>query len=44
MVGYTGSAWGAIELKVLETYPGSRNAGTVAISELKVKASNSDGL
>lgn len=44
MVGYTGSAWGAIELKVLETYPGSRSAGTLAISELKVKASNSDGL
>lgn len=44
MVGYTGSAWGAIELKVLETYPGSRNKGTLAVSELKVQATNSDGL
>ena len=44
IVGYTGSAWGDIELKIVEVYPGSRNAGTLAISELKVKATNSDGL
>lgn len=44
ITGYTGSAWGDIELKVLEVYPGSRHADTVAISELKVKATNSDGL
>ncbi len=44
ITGYTGSAWGDIELKVLETYPGSRSKDTVAISELKVKATNSDGL
>ncbi len=44
ITGYTGSAWGDIELKVLETYPGTRSKDTVAISELKVKATNSDGL
>ena len=44
VVGYTGSAWGYIELKILEVYPGTKSKDTVAISELKVKATNSDGL
>ncbi|MCP4806736.1 MAG: discoidin domain-containing protein, partial [Proteobacteria bacterium] len=44
VVGYTGSAWGDIQLEVLETYPGSKHAGRIAISELNVKATNYDGI
>ena len=42
-VGYTGSGWGTIELKVLETYPGSKNE-QLAIAELDLRATAYEGL
>ncbi len=44
IVGYTGSAWGDIQLEVLEVYPGTKHAGEIAIAELNVKATNYDGI
>ena len=44
VVGYTGSAWGTIEVKVLETYPGAKNAGKLGITELKAKATAYEGI
>lgn len=44
MNGYSGSAWGEIEVKILETYPGAKMAGSVAISELTAKATTYEGL
>jgi len=43
LIGYTGSTWGAVEVKVVETYPGSKASG-VAISEVQLKATNYEGL
>ena len=42
VVGYTGSAWGQVKIKVLESYPGSAS-DSIAISEIKLKATNYDG-
>jgi len=44
VVGYTGSAWGTIEVKVLETYPGAKNPGKIGITELKAKATAYEGI
>lgn len=41
VMGYTGSAWGDIQLKILEVYPGSNPQ--VAISELDLKATAYEG-
>jgi len=43
ITGYTGSAWDQIEVKILEIYPGAAEGAHLAISELKVKATNYDG-
>lgn len=37
IVGYTGSAWGDIQVKVVDTYPGDAGKG-VAIAEVKLNA------
>ena len=42
--GYTGSAWGEVEIKVLEVYPGSSEDAEVAVSEVIVGGTNFDGL
>lgn len=42
IIGYTGSAWGTVEIKVKDTYPGSKP--NVAIAEVALKATNYDGL
>ena len=42
ITGYNGSAWGAIQVEVLEVYPGSREAA-VAVSEVVLRATNFDG-
>ncbi len=42
-VGYTGT-WHDVEMKVTETYPGTKSAGTLGIAELKGMASSADGL
>jgi hypothetical protein len=44
MTGYTGGAWGDIELKFLDYYPGARNPGKVALSELDLKATAYEGI
>ncbi|MEC7242087.1 MAG: hypothetical protein VXW32_12710 [Myxococcota bacterium] len=44
VTGYTGSAWGSIEIQVLEVYPGSSEGAELAISELTVRGTNFDGL
>lgn len=43
LTGYTGSAWGAVEVKILETWPGAKS-GDVAISEAALKATTYEGL
>lgn len=43
ITGYTGGAFGDITFTVLETYPGNKNAGTLAISEMKAMATNFEG-
>ncbi|MEE2752107.1 MAG: discoidin domain-containing protein [Myxococcota bacterium] len=43
LTGYTGSAWGAVEVQVVEVYPGS-SSEDVAISEVQVKATNYEGI
>jgi hypothetical protein len=43
IVGYTGSAWGSIEMKILEVHEGSTNPTEVAISELDLKATAYEG-
>jgi len=43
VTGYTGSAWGEIEIKVLEVYPGSGADAELAINEITVRATNYDG-
>ena len=42
VVGYTGSAWGEVVVKVLESYPGS-SSDSVGIADIKLKATNYDG-
>jgi hypothetical protein len=42
IVGYTGSAWGEVKIKVLDSYPGS-SSDSVGIAEIKLKATNYDG-
>ena len=42
VVGYTGSAWGEVKVKVLESYPGS-SSDSIGIAEVKLKATNYDG-
>lgn len=37
IVGYTGGAWGSVEVKVVDSYPGEVGKG-VAISEVKINA------
>lgn len=41
IVGYTGSAWGDVKVVVKDTYAGTKP--NVAITELKLKATNYDG-
>ncbi|MED5373394.1 MAG: discoidin domain-containing protein [Myxococcota bacterium] len=41
--GYTGSAFGPVKMEVLEVYEGTSAKGSVAIAELKVKATNNPG-
>lgn len=43
VVGYTGSAWGAVNVKVLETWPGKTDQAT-AITDVKLRYTNFDGL
>ena len=43
MNGYSGSAWGNIDVKILDTYPGTKNT-SVAISEVTAKATTYEGL
>jgi hypothetical protein len=43
VTGYTGSAWGEIQIKVLEVYPGSGADAELAINEITVRATNYDG-
>ena len=38
LVGYTGGAWGEVEVKILDTYPGDDPMAGVAIAELKAMA------
>ena len=44
VTGYTGSAWGAVQISVLEVYPGSSEDAELAISEVTVRGTNFDGL
>lgn len=41
IVGYTGSAWGKVEVKVKETFPGTKPG--VAFGAIQLKATNFDG-
>ena len=41
--GYTGGSWGAVEVKILEVYPGTKSADTLSLAEIDAKASNNDG-
>jgi hypothetical protein len=43
VTGFTGSAWGEIEVSVLEVYPGSAADAELAIKEITVRATNYDG-
>ncbi len=43
IIGYTGSAWGTIKVRVIDTYPG-KSAPGVAISEVKLRYTNYEGL
>ena len=43
VIGYTGSVWGAVTVRVLETWPAADGAG-VAISEVMLKSTNYEGL
>lgn len=41
--GYTGGAWGAIKVEVLETFPGTTN-GELALAEIVARASSYEGI
>jgi hypothetical protein len=38
LVGYTGGAWGDVQVKIVDSYPGDVAANGVAIAELKLNA------
>jgi len=38
LVGYTGGAWGNVDVKIVDSYPGDVAANGVAIAELKLNA------
>jgi len=38
LVGYTGGAWGDVQVKIVDSYPGDVPANGLAISELKLNA------
>jgi hypothetical protein len=38
LVGYTGGAWGTVEVRIVDSYPGDQPTNGVAISELKLNA------
>ncbi|MFT7519843.1 MAG: hypothetical protein ACI9MC_001987 [Kiritimatiellia bacterium] len=42
VIGYTGSAWGAIKVIIKESYPGSQPG--VGVTEMKIKATNYDAM
>jgi hypothetical protein len=42
--GYTGGAWGTIQVKFLEVYPGAKHAATVGVAELDLKATAYEGI
>jgi len=44
VTGYTGSAWGEIQLDILEVYPGSKYPDQVGIAELDLMATAFEGL
>jgi hypothetical protein len=41
--GYSGT-WNAVQVKILEVYPGTKFADKVALLDVKAMASSSDGL
>ena len=43
VIGYTGSVWGAVEVRIMETWPAADGTG-VAISEVMLKSTNYEGL
>ena len=43
IVGFTGSAWGDVQLEVIETYAGSKYAGKLGVRTLQVKATSFEG-
>ncbi len=43
VVGYTGSAWGPVKVRVVDTYPGKTDQA-VAITDVKMKFTNYEGL
>lgn len=43
IVGFTGSAWGEVQVEVLETYAGSKYPGKLGVKELEVKATSFEG-
>lgn len=43
LTGYTGSAWGEVEVKILETWPGAKSS-EVGIAEAALKATTYEGL
>ena len=42
IMGYTGSAWGEVEVQIMEVYPG--DSPEVGIAELKLRATNYEGI
>jgi hypothetical protein len=38
LVGYTGGAWGTVDVKIVDSYPGDQPMNGVAIAELKLNA------
>lgn len=43
VIGYTGSVWGAVEVRVMDTWPSASGKG-VAIAEVMLKSTNYEGL
>lgn len=42
ITGFTGSGWGDVDVKILETYAGTKEG--IAIAEVSLKASTFDGI
>ncbi|MCB9672919.1 MAG: hypothetical protein H6734_25840 [Alphaproteobacteria bacterium] len=42
IVGYTGSAWGGVEIQIVDSWPGTKAENPLAIAELKVNAATLD--